>query len=586
MSSWIYCTYDRASTCGWTNAEGKLERQGVVLPGLDYVDPDPRLTAEQRKLQAYIIQNDLPVLAGPNGTGGTVATDTVANNATPTSRQLRQNLVHCIDNPERSSGVAFCAANMSPATQQRILEIIGSDTASLLTASGPAATVAAGAAGEVVVTTTLAGSPLQVSVTGGTATVCGGPATLTGSALVVAPDAELPAEITLCVTRPDTGTASVEVTGAPPVIENIGFAQSSRFAGDTLCQVFSAVESERRTTLQAQATIAFGEVRVQEPSIGTSLVDLSDGDRVLPWNGGTVVDTVEYQNVTPGASYTVFGELMHQHDGSGTGISAQAEFTAAASSGAVDVTFVIPAGYAGTALVAFEQLRVRNPEAAAGWDTIAVHEDLADAAQTVTIEAAPTTRVPLIGTSLTDAADGDRVVAGAGGAVIDTVAYRNLAPGVEVTVTGELVNRASGAGTGITGATTFTPAAPNGSVDVRFVIPAGHDGRDLVAFERLYTGPTASGDPIAAHEDLADAAQTVRVEKLTSTTPITPGHPAQPSPPTGPTPAAQPGQPAGQHTGELPLTGGALPGIGLGVAGALLVASAAVLLRRRARRLR
>ncbi|WP_431194060.1 VaFE repeat-containing surface-anchored protein [Leucobacter chromiireducens] len=482
---------------------------------------------------------------------------------------------------------------MSDETQQRILEIIGGDTASLLTASGPAAAVATGTEARVQLTTTLAGSPLQLSVSGGTATVCDGPATLTGSTLVVDADAALPAEVTLCVVRPDAGTAAIEVAGTPPVIENIGFAQSFRFAGDTLCQVFSAVESERETTVQAGAEITFADVRVEDPAIGTSLVDLADGDRVLPWNGGTVVDTVAYRNLTVGQSYTVFGELMDQRDGRGTGITALTEFVPTASAGSVEVSFVIPTGYAGTSLVAFEQLRVRAADTETGWTTVAVHEDLADAAQTVTIEAAPITRAPAIGTSLTDSADGDRVLGSAGGTLIDTVAYRNLEPGVQVTLAGKLVDRASGEPTGITGSVTFVPTEANGSVDVTFVVPSGYAGRQLVAFERLFVGDTAAGEPIAVHEDLADPAQTVRIAASTPSTPVDPTpptepgeptEPATPSEPSEPTRPAEPGKPgsAAQPTG-LPVTGGALPGLGIGIAGLLLTAGAAALLTRRAR---
>ncbi|WP_053383640.1 hypothetical protein, partial [Leucobacter celer] len=273
VSSWMYCTYDRASTCGWTNENGELERSGVVLPGLEYLDPDSRLTEDQQKLQSYIIQNDMPIIAGPNGTGGTVAADTVANNDTSQSRSLRQNLVHCIDNPERSSGLVFCENNMSAETQTRILELIGDDIDALLTATGTSATVAPGADGEVVVTTTLAGMPLDLTVTGGTATVCEGPATLTAGVLVVDEDADLPADITLCVTRADAGDVSVAVSGTPPVITNLGFFQSQRYEGDTLCQIFSAVEEERQTTLNAGATVNFADAPAAEPSIGTSLVD-------------------------------------------------------------------------------------------------------------------------------------------------------------------------------------------------------------------------------------------------------------------------------------------------------------------------
>lgn len=387
VSSWIYCTFDRASTCGWTNVNGELERSGTVLPGLEYKDPDARLTADQQKLQSYIIQNDLPVLAGPDGSGGTLGADAVANNSTSQSRALRQNLVHCIDNPERNSALVFCENNMSASTQNRILQLIGADRASMLAALAVAPRVDPGAEGKVVLTTTLAGLPLQVAASGGSITLCGGPATLSGSTLQVDADATLPAELTFCVNRPDSGTFSIEVSGTPPVLENIGFMQSARYDGDTLCQIFSTVADEQQQVVSTRAAFEF---RVS-PSIGTSLVDAADGDRLVDWRGGTVLDTVQYQNLTPGVEYTLVGELMHQADGTGTGITGTVTFTPTTPEGTVVVNFVIPEGYAGKKLVAFERLFEGADSSGA---PIATHEDLHDAAQTVSVNAAPAGGTP------------------------------------------------------------------------------------------------------------------------------------------------------------------------------------------------
>lgn len=382
VSSWIYCTYDRASTCGWTNINGELDRSGTVLPGLEYKNPDERLTADQQKLQSYIIQNDLPVVAGPNGLGDILATDTIANNDSPQSRALRQTLVHCIDNPERDSALEFCEHNMSASIQSRILQLIGADRASMLSAIAVAQRVNPGAEGRIVLTTTLVGLPLQVTASGGSLTLCDGPATFSGSTLQVNADATLPAELTFCVTRPDSGAFSVEVSGTPPVLENIGFMQSARYDGDTLCQIFSTVADEQQQVVSTRATLDF---RVS-PSIGTSLVDAADGDRLIDWRGGTVVDTVQYENLTPGVEYTLVGELMHQSDGTGTGITGKVTFTPSSPAGSIDVSFVIPEGYAGKKLVAFERLF----EGAEPLGTpVATHQDLNDAAQTVSVNAAP-----------------------------------------------------------------------------------------------------------------------------------------------------------------------------------------------------
>lgn len=170
--------------------------------------------------------------------------------------------------------------------------------------------------------------------------------------------------------------------------------------------------------------------------------------------------------------------------------------------------------------------------------------------------------VPVIGTSLVDVADGDRVLPWNGGTVVDTVAYQNLTPGTEYTLTGELILKADGSATGLAGSATFTPDTADGSVDVTFVIPEGFAGDILVAFERLYVGD-ASGDLVAVHEDIEDAAQTVTVEVALT----------EPTRPTG----------SGQSAGQLAATGAAIPVAAIGAAGVLLALGAMLVRIRRAR---
>lgn len=213
----------------------------------------------------------------------------------------------------------------------------------------------------------------------------------------------------------------------------------------------------------------------------------------------------------------------------------------------------------------------------------------ADHAQTIILVAADTHRstaragvqwsatapaaVPTIGTTLVDAADGDHVLPAGGGTVVDTVAYRNLTPGVRYTLSGELMRKSDGQATGIVGSVSFTPAQADGTVDVAFTVPAGYAGQSLVAFEYLH-GP--GGDVVAEHTDLDDAGQTVSVEKAK-----TGG--------TGDTPGKTPNTP--RKTDEpdrdrLPETGGAaVPGgILIAAAASLLLGAGAIAAGRRVRR--
>lgn len=150
-------------------------------------------------------------------------------------------------------------------------------------------------------------------------------------------------------------------------------------------QTFGLIAAAGKTT-SAQTSVRWRGI--EAPAIGTTLTDLADGDHALAWNGGTVVDTVAYQNLTPGIEYRLEGELMRKSDGSATGIVGSAVFTPSSPSGTVDVTFTVPTGYAGEHLVAFEELFETALE---GEDAVAVHRDINAASQTVLVEKAPVT---------------------------------------------------------------------------------------------------------------------------------------------------------------------------------------------------
>ncbi len=184
--------------------------------------------------------------------------------------------------------------------------------------------------------------------------------------------------------------------------------------------------------------------------------------------------------------------------------------------------------------------------------------------------------VPAIGTTLTDAADDDKVLASTGGTLVDAIAYTGLTPGTEYTVAGELMRKSDASATGIVGSTTFTPTSADGTVDVTFTVPSGYAGQSLVAFEYLYVGATTTGTPIATHADIDDASQTVAV----AAAPVVVGGPTA----SGSSGGNGTGTGGGTGTGAaLAATGGALP-IALASAAALAVLAGAALVVARRRR--
>ena len=268
------------------------------------------------------------------------------------------------------------------------------------------------------------------------------------------------------------------------------------------------------------------QLKVVAPEIGTTATDGVDNDKnIVPDDVTTVIDTVAYKNLIPGKEYTVTGTLhVKKTDDEGNvteealevdgqPVTASTTFTPETADGSVDVTFTfdstgIPDG---TQLVAFESLELSGIE-------VAVHADINDYAQTVTVE------YPEIGTTAADGYDGDQyVVADGSSTVVDTVSYTGLIPGKEYTVTGTLhVKKTDDEGNvteealevdgqPVTASTTFTPETADGSVDVTFTFDSTGipDGTQLVAFESL----DRVGVELAAHADINDEAQTVTVRE-------------------------------------------------------------------------
>ena len=243
-----------------------------------------------------------------------------------------------------------------------------------------------------------------------------------------------------------------------------------------------------------------------DPKIGTSAVG-PNGEKVLDIGAQvTLVDTVSYENLIPGASYTLKGVLMDKGTGEpllidGAQVTAETEFSPETPSGSVEVIFTFnSAGLMGKTVVVFESLVYEGKE-------ITVHADIEDEGQTVTFQE------PKIGTSAT-AEDGSKTVPIAQSVtVVDVVSYEGLVPGQKYVLKGVLMDKESGQplmkdGKAVTAQTEFTPAASSGSVEVRFTFDSrAIGGRALVVFESL----ELDGKEIAAHADINDAAQAVSV---------------------------------------------------------------------------
>ncbi len=241
------------------------------------------------------------------------------------------------------------------------------------------------------------------------------------------------------------------------------------------------------------------------PKIGTTAKDEeSNSQNSNADHDVTIVDTVKYENLIPGKEYKVSGKLMDASTEKpllidGQEVTGETVFTPEKSEGTVDVVFKFDgSALKGQTVVVFENVTYNDI-------IVAVHEDITDKDQSIYF--------PEIGTTATDAADGDKEITASGTVSIkDTVEYKNLIPGKEYVVKGTLMDKATGKallvdGKEVTAEAKFTAEKADGTVDVIFTFNGnGLGNKTTVVFESL----TIEGSEVASHTDINDEAQTVK----------------------------------------------------------------------------
>ena len=242
---------------------------------------------------------------------------------------------------------------------------------------------------------------------------------------------------------------------------------------------------------------------VRIPAIHTTAISQdSGGHEAFAGEKIAIDDTVSYKGLIPGKTYELSGVLMDATTGeaalddAGNPITAQTTFAADAAEGSETVSFAFTGtSLAGHDLVVFETLTCDGTE-------IAIHEDLADTGQTVSL--------PRIATTALDAVDGDHLIDCAPGQrVVDAVAFENLVPGEPYVLSATLVNAQ---GDVLASAQApFEPATADGTQNVELTLDAtGLEGQSLVVFEKLNHKDVL----VASHCDASSAEQTVRCPSL------------------------------------------------------------------------
>ena len=321
---------------------------------------------------------------------------------------------------------------------------------------------------------------------------------------------------------PTTASGTVEVTFTLDASQLAGKSIvifEKLFQGDTEVAAHEDIEDEGQT------------VRFTQPQIGTTAT--VDGQHTASPSGQvTIVDKVEYSGLIPGQEYHVMGQVMLKESGEPvmngeTPVTAEATFLASDSEGSIDIPFTFDAaGLEGKSVVVFETLY-------SGDKAIAEHADLSDEGQTVTF-----TETPRIGTTAT--VDGQHTADPVDEiTIVDVVEYTGLIPGETYTVSGILMDKATGEPllvdeAEVTAEVEFTPESADGTVEVTYTLDASTlAGTTIVVFETLYS----DGVEIAAHTDINDEAQTVEI--------------TEPEKPTLGTTATVDGQHTAEPTGKI-----------------------------------
>jgi len=264
VSEWMYCTDLWSHTCSGTDEDGRLvDHDGVPVPGMGRLPgANPKLSADQEKLIAYLIRNGHTYR---HGGGGMFSDVTFADPAgTSAERGALQVLVWCISD-EGGDGwpavAAACAATMPPTRQAELLALIPDDPEMHLDLVSPAAPLAVGDTATLTLTTNIFGRPISFAAEGveGELAVLSGPAALAAGALVVSgDDPEVPVVVELGFTAATSGRADFEVSVRPDTVRSIGWHQSPGVAADEVgCQVYAVFHEQDLATVSAAASAEF-----------------------------------------------------------------------------------------------------------------------------------------------------------------------------------------------------------------------------------------------------------------------------------------------------------------------------------------
>ena len=268
-------------------------------------------------------------------------------------------------------------------------------------------------------------------------------------------------------------------------------ATEELYANNTLVAEHNNLEDELQT--------------VYSPKARTEAIDVATNSQSgVVGENQIIKDTVYYENLIIGKTYTITGTLMDKEtdlpvEQKGAAITATKVFTASKTSGHIELEFTVDTTlFENRAIVVFEDLYHNNIK-------VYAHADINDKDQTVFY---PSLKTTAIDTNTTD-----NVAIAGETTITDTVHCSNLIIGHNYTIEGVLMDKTTGEYLGkdlglepITASKTFTAEIKNPDVDVVFTVDGTLlQGKTCVVFEDLYHEDVK----VYIHANIEDEEQTV-----------------------------------------------------------------------------
>lgn len=267
VSEWMFCTDIKSHTCAATDEEGRLlNESGEVIAGLDPQTSNPRLTSDQQKLIAYLIQNGHSY-EGFGYYSWNGVTEALADGSFDNRAGL-QTLIWCVsDVPDIASAegsvvdrAQTCDANLDAAEQARLLALIPDNPIIELSFDASTQSLRPGDTATFELTTNVFGQPIELASVGvaGDLEVLSGPAVISGSTLTVTgTDPAATATISLGFTSTALGDVTLSARATPASVTHIAWNQSPGLANGVPCQVFATFNQDRQLAVADDATVTF-----------------------------------------------------------------------------------------------------------------------------------------------------------------------------------------------------------------------------------------------------------------------------------------------------------------------------------------